>query len=66
MKRPFQPSFVLHPRSGIRALEVLELIGSDEARELLHWLADEAKGSALSGPAKAALLRLDKARKKPE
>jgi RNA polymerase sigma factor (sigma-70 family) len=44
-----------------RAIEVLERIGSAEARQLLHALADGAQGALVTTQAQAALERLKKA-----
>jgi hypothetical protein len=45
---------------ALRAVEALELYGSDEARELLKTLATGAAGARLTDQAKAALERLAK------
>jgi WD40 repeat protein len=44
----------------VRAVHVLELIGSSEARRLLRTLADGAAGARLTWEAEAALARLEK------
>jgi RNA polymerase sigma factor (sigma-70 family) len=44
---------------GVRAVEVLEHIGTPEARKLLADLSDGAAGARLTEDAKAALARLD-------
>lgn len=49
-----------------RAVQVLELIGSAEARALLKELAAGAPGASLTRDAKAALRRLDRAAAKRE
>jgi hypothetical protein len=41
----------------IRAVEVLELIGTREAREVLNAVADGAPGALLTRSARAALTR---------
>jgi hypothetical protein len=43
---------------GLRAVEVLEWLGTDEARALLAKLADGSPGAALTRDAKATLARL--------
>src|SRR5207302_8288735 len=45
----------------VRAVEVLELIGNAEARQLLQSLADGAPGALTTTHAQAALARLKKA-----
>ena len=45
---------------ALRCVEVLERVGSEEARRLLDDLAGGARGSALTRDAKAALVRLAK------
>jgi WD40 repeat protein len=49
----------------LRAVEVLEHIGSDEARELLQTLAPGAADARLTREAKASLQRLERRRIKP-
>jgi hypothetical protein len=44
----------------LRAVAVLERIGSDDARALLRTLADGAEGASLTQEAKASLARLAK------
>jgi WD40 repeat protein len=46
-----------------RALEVLELIGDDEARQLLRSLAGGAVGAGLTVEARVSLERLDRSRR---
>jgi hypothetical protein len=43
---------------ALRAVEVLEVIGTAEAVRLLRCLADRARGARLTEEAKAALARL--------
>jgi hypothetical protein len=45
---------------GLRAVEVLEYVGTPAARELLKSLADGAAGARLTREAQAALLRIEK------
>src|SRR5262249_11100415 len=58
-------SVVAEPRSGeylreSRAIAVLEMVGTDEARRLLKELASGASGFSLTEDAKAALKRLER------
>jgi len=45
---------------SLRAVEVLEYIGSPEAKNVLETLATGAEGARLTKEAKASLERLDK------
>jgi hypothetical protein len=53
------------PLRQLRAIVVLERIGSPAARDLLKKLADGAPGAALTRNAKLALQRLERRAKKP-
>src|SRR5262249_33766457 len=50
---------------GLRAVEVLELIGTPEARQILQTLAGGAPGSRVTQDAKSSLERLAKRRVDP-
>jgi hypothetical protein len=45
---------------GLRAVEVLELLGTPEAAEILHALAGGADGAYVTREAKAALKRMNR------
>ncbi len=51
--------------AGLRAVEVLEYVGTFEARQLLAELAKEAKDARLTREAKASLQRLKRRANKP-
>jgi hypothetical protein len=49
-----------HSIRGLRTVEVLEDIGTTEAKKVLENLATGAEGARLTEEAKASLLRLSK------
>ena len=53
------------PLRSLRALQVLEQVGTDEARDLLHRLADGVPEARLTQEAKATLHHLEQARARP-
>jgi hypothetical protein len=56
LKRPYTSAERLRT---LRALEALEHIGNDDAKKILHTMADGAPGTAETEDAKASLKRLD-------